>query len=86
LPHAVEAYFEALDQRLTAAERLADPGSVERAREAVTAAGGMEAVDGLDRQLCADRELLEQLEHRQQILAARLDAVEIPVERLDCLT
>ena len=86
LPPAVEAYFEALDRRITAAEQLADPGTVDQAREAVTAAGGIEAVGGLERQLRADRARLERLETRQQTLASRLEAVEIPVERLDRVT
>ncbi|WP_336326735.1 DUF7857 domain-containing protein [Halovenus sp. HT40] len=86
LPPAVEAYFEALDRRITAAEQLADPGTVDQAREAVTAAGGIEAVGGLERQLRADRARLERVETRQQTLASRLEAVEIPVERLDRVT
>lgn len=86
LPPAIEAYFEALDRRITAAEQLADPGTVDQAREAVTAAGGIEAVGGLERQLRAERARLERLGHRQQALVSRLDAVEIPVERLDRVT
>lgn len=86
LPPAIEAYFEALDRRITAAERLADPGTVDQAREAVTAAGGIEAVGGLERQLRADRARLERVQTRQQTLASRLDAVEIPVDRLDRVT
>lgn len=83
---AIEAYFDALDRRIAAAERLADPETVDQAREAVTAAGGIEAVEGLDRQIQADRARLERLTRRQQALADRLDAVEIPVERLERLT
>lgn len=86
LPPAVEAYFEALDRRITAAEQLADPDSVDGAREAVTTAGGIEAVEGLQRQLRADRTRLERLSSRRRQLASRLDAVEVPVGRLERLT
>jgi hypothetical protein len=86
LPPAVAAYFDGVDRRLAAAEELADPGSVEQAQEAVSAAGGLAAVDGLDRQLDADRKRLKRLDRRQQALAGRLDSIEIPVERLERVT
>jgi hypothetical protein len=86
LPPAVEAYFAALEHRLGAAERLAEAETVEQACEAVSAAGGIGAVEGLDSQLSADQRRLENLRRRQQALVGRLDGVEIPVERLDRVT
>lgn len=86
LPPTMETYFDALDRRIAAAERLAEPETVDQAREAVTAAGGIRAVSELKEQLRADRTRLKRLGDRQQALANRLDAVEIPVERLDCVT
>ncbi len=85
LPPAVDAYFRAIEQRLAAAEQLSDSETVEQAREAVSAAGGMGAVDGLDEQLRADRAQLERLGERQRALTERLERAEIPVAHLERL-
>lgn len=85
LPPGIEAYFEALDCRITAAERLAEPETVDQAQTAVTAAGGIRAVGALERQLRADRARLERLSARQRTLADRLNRVEIPIDRLERL-
>jgi len=85
LPPAVEAYFTAVEQRLAAAEQLSDSETVEQARKAVSAAGGMDAVDGLNEQLQADRVRLDQLGQRQRALTERLARTEIPVAHLERL-
>ena len=85
LPPPVEAYFTAIEQRLAAAEQLSDSETVEQARKAVSAAGGMDAVDGLDKQLRADQARLERLGQRQCSLTERLARTEIPVAHLDRL-
>ncbi|MXR50323.1 hypothetical protein GRX03_01695 [Halovenus sp. WSH3] len=83
VPPAIEAYFEGLERRIAAAEELTESGTVDGAREAVRTAGGMGAVEGLDRQLRADRRHLDHLVSRTERLAGRLDAVDVPVERLE---
>lgn len=79
---ALERWFEAVDGRLARAERLAAASSVEDARSAVDAAGGMEGVRSLCSQLRADRETLARIERRARRLRERDDAVEVPVEAL----
>lgn len=85
LPAAVEAYFGAVEQRLAAAKRLSAAETVDQARDAVAAAGGMSAVEGLDEQLAADRARLDALGERQRALADRLAETEIPVAHLERL-
>ena len=85
-PPAIEAYFRAVEQRLAAAAQLSEAETLEQARDAVAAAGGMDAVSGLDEQLPADRERLDALGQRQRELADRLARTDIPVAHLDRLT
>lgn len=85
LPPAVESYFTAVEQRLAAAAQLSEAETVEQARDAVAAAGGMSAVDGLDEQLRADRARLESLGQRQRALTEELARTDIPVAHLERL-
>lgn len=85
LPPAVRSYFAAVEQRLAAAAQLSEAETVEQAREAVAAAGGMDAVDGLAEQLQTDRARLDALGQRQQSLAEQLARTDVPVAHLDRL-
>jgi len=83
---AIEPWFGAVEGRLAEAERLADVTGVEEARGAVEAVGGIGAARDLRERLDADRQQLRMLQERQQRLAERLAAVEIPLSTLERVT
>ncbi|PSQ49726.1 hypothetical protein BRD19_02945 [Halobacteriales archaeon SW_7_65_23] len=83
---AIEPWFDAVGERLGEAERLADVTGVEEAHGAVEAVGGIDAARDLRKQLEADRQQLRRLRERQQRLAERLAAVEIPLSTLERVT
>lgn len=76
--------LDAIAARLDRAETLARIGSVDEAREAVAAAGGMDAVGDLAGQLARDRDRLAALQDRAAALRERAD-VDVPVEHLERL-
>ncbi|PSP91467.1 hypothetical protein BRC87_03005 [Halobacteriales archaeon QS_4_66_20] len=83
---AIDPWLDAVEERLAEAERLADVAGVEEARGAVDTVGGIEGARRLRAQLEADRRHLRALGERQQRLADRLAAVEIPLSTLERVT
>jgi hypothetical protein len=79
-----DSTLDAIERRLERAERLAAVDSVDEARVAVEAVGGIEAVRGLVAQLDRDRETLDRLATRVTSLRDRA-AVTVPVDDLDRL-
>ena len=83
---AIDPWLDAVEKRLAEAERLADVAGVEEARGAVDTVGGIDGARRLRAQLEADRRHLRTLGERQQRLADRLAAVEIPLSTLERVT
>lgn len=83
---AIDPWLDAVEERLAEAERLADVAGVEEARGAVDTVGGIDGARRLRAQLEADRRHLRTLGERQQRLADRLAAVEIPLSTLERVT
>lgn len=83
---AIDPWLDAVEERLAEAERLADVAGVEEARGAVDTVGGIDGARRLRAQLEADRRHLRALGERQQRLADRLAAVEIPLSTLERVT
>lgn len=79
-------WFEAVEGRVAEAERLAAVTGVDEARGAVEAVGGIGAARELRERLEADRRRIRALGERQQELADRLAAVEIPLSTLERVT
>ncbi len=84
-PEAVTAWLDDVETRLGEAERLAEVTSVEEATETLAAIGGREGIAHLQTSLDADRERIKGVGDRCEALAARLEAVEVPVETLERL-
>lgn len=82
-PPAMTEWFEAVESRLAATQRLADATDADEIREAVEAVGGIETVRSLQAQLDADRRQLGEVRRRSETLADRLDAVELPLATLE---
>lgn len=80
-PATIARELEAIAERVDRATALAAVTSVDEAREAVGAAGGVDAVRDLAAQLERDRERLAELEERAAALRERA-AVEVPIEEL----
>ncbi len=76
------SYFEAIEKRLAEATQLATVESSEQAREAVSAAGGIEAVEQLQTTLEADRERIAAINKRCQQLSEQLEETTIPADTL----
>lgn len=77
------AWFEAVESRLDETERLAGATDADEIRDAVEAAGGIEAVRELQAQLDADRRQLQELRRRSETLAEELAAVDLPLATLE---
>jgi hypothetical protein len=78
---AVDPWFDALERRLDAAERLGAVETADEARAAVDAVGGIDAVRRLCARLDADRTRCDRLAGVDD----RLDAVEVPLSALERL-
>jgi len=78
-------WFEGVEERLAAAERLATADDVEEAHDAIAAAGGIEGVRNLQARLDADARQLDRFGDRRRELQQRVEAVEIPLEALERL-
>lgn len=85
-PPEFDAYLTRVRERLGKAEGLAGPSTAGEASEALATVGGPEEAAAMQEQLAADRERLAQLGTECQRLAARIDAVDVPVETLARLT
>lgn len=81
-PPRVAPWFETVELRVETAEELAAATSVEEARSAVAAAGGVDAVRSLRSQLRNDRETLSEMEQRAGDLRERIAGADVPVETL----
>jgi len=82
-PHTLDPWFEAIENRLDDAERLAGVSGADEARGAIDALGGLDAVRALQADIEQDREQLERLGSRQRRLADRLATVDIPLATLE---
>lgn len=82
----VTAWCAEIENRVADAQQLAGVSDVDDARKRVAAAGGLDAVGHLKKQLENDRKQLEALQQRTATLQARLDAVEIPLSTLERVT
>ena len=82
LPPAVESYLGEVAARLEDAERLGKPATAGEASDALAAVGGPDQAGAIQAQLRADREALADLIAQCERLAARIDAVDVPVETL----
>lgn len=82
-PPAIDAWLDAVESRIEAAERLASADSLAGAREAVDDVGGIRAVETLRERLIADRRSLDRIGNRIAQFESRATNVEIPVETLD---
>lgn len=85
-PPGFDAYLARVRDRLDEAEGLAGPSTAGEASDALAAVGGPEQAAAMQEQLAADRERLARLGTECQRLAARIDAVDVPVETLARLT
>lgn len=83
-PGTREDELDAIERRLDRAERLAAVDSVDAAKSAVAAVGGIEAVRVLVAQLDRDRDALERLDARVAALRDRV-SVDVPVADLERL-
>lgn len=83
-PDTVEDELDVIERRLERAERLAAVDSVDAARSAVEAVGGIEAVRALVAQLERDREALARLDAHVGELRDR-SSVDVRVEALERL-
>jgi hypothetical protein len=82
---AVEAWLDAVADRLEDAERLARVSSVPEASEAVASAGGPDDIARLRASLQEDRDRLKRVAGQCEDLAARAGDIEVPVETLERL-
>lgn len=82
-PAAVTEWFESVESRLATTRQLADATDADEIRDAVEAAGGIEAVRSLQAQLDADRRQLAEFRRRSETLADRLSAAELPLATLE---
>jgi phage shock protein A len=80
------SWFETVERRLDRAEQLASVETVEQARAAVDAAGGIDAARELAATIRTDRETLTQLEQRRSEVSDRIEHVEIPLDTLEQIT
>jgi hypothetical protein len=78
-----EAWLDAVERRLTEAERLSAVESTEEAHEAVVAAGGIDEVRALQDRLAADHRRVEAFQARCGDLDTRLADIEIPLATLE---
>ncbi|MYL16099.1 hypothetical protein GLW36_05465 [Halorubrum terrestre] len=83
-PDEVDAWFAAVEARIERAERL-DDADLATATAAVEAAGGLDAVGGLDERVAADAERLKAVRDRAAALAERAEESEVPTEALEAL-
>jgi hypothetical protein len=83
-PDEIDAWFAAVEERIERAERLTD-ADLAGATAAVEAAGGLDAVEGLDERVAADAERLRAVSDRAAALADRADEADVPTEALEAL-
>ena len=81
----VDLWFAAVADRIEEAERFTGVDSVDEARDAIAAFGGIAAVRALDEQLAADRRQVEMLGERHSELQSRLATVDVPLSTLERL-
>jgi len=81
----VAAWFERVEGRLATVERLGEVDTVPTATAALRAAGGLEGARETARAVEADRRRLLAVAQRAQALAARAEAVDVPVATLERL-
>jgi hypothetical protein len=81
----VAAWFERVEGRLATVERLGEVDTVPTATAALRAAGGLEGARETARAVEADRRRLLAVAQRAQVLAARAEAVDVPVATLERL-
>ncbi len=77
------AWFEAVESRLATTEQLAGATDADEIRAAVDAAGGIEAVRQLQAQLEADRQQVQEIQHRSDALAEQLSTADLPLATLE---
>jgi len=84
-PPALQSWFDAIENRIEVAERLATPSDATEARAVIAEHGGIERIQRLDAQLAADEKQLSALKKRQTALLDRLATTDIPVRTLERL-
>jgi len=81
----VRAWFERVEQRLAAVERLDEADSVPAATAALRATGGLAQARETTRAVEADRRRLLAVARRAETLAARAEAADVPIATLERL-
>ena len=84
-PNAVEAWLDAVEERVTTAERLASAETVPAVTDALREAGSLADAEGLVEDLRTDADALETASRRTERLAARADDVDVPLATLERL-
>jgi hypothetical protein len=82
---APAATFEAVRGRIERGEALATAETLPEVTDAVAAVGGLEDVRALEAELARDAERLRETEELARALRERVEALDIPVERLERL-
>lgn len=82
LPAGIDAWLEAVEERVAAAERVADADDLAAAAAVVASVGDLESVERLAADLARDRRLLARFSFAPTALCERAAAVELPVGSL----
>ncbi len=81
----IEAWIDAVDQRVARAERL-EEADLDAATDFVAGLGGLDAVGELDRRVAEDAATLHRVRERVDAVATRAESVDVPTAALERLS